>query len=323
MAGTASKKRAAKSPPTTPSKPAKKQQVLSIDTPPFPSPGKKNAKALKQEKSAKSNHKFYFERLGDGNMYLFWVEKPSGEGGFIYPIDIVVQSSSKEGKEWRQHTNCICPTLSRRQGRHMNVPLPAKFAASLEEKETSYPWRCFFGYKTEEIPHDQYVTYVMQQAVKVISKNSKYSTSYMVDVHKSDTTPSPTGPYRALDEVLIDRAVQTVIYRHFYQEHLTDSNFDKDMNSYVVPEEITTNFTSEHAELSEHFFTRHNDKYSFTAKFFGYRNTRTSDQIFNDPEKKNEQNEPSTDETPHLHEEEDGQPDNQDGESEAGDDETD
>ena len=240
MAGGRPRKRAA--PKSSPNKSPKspKKENIDIDTPPFPSPGKKHLKALKPEKSSKSSQTFYFERLGDGNMCLFWIEKPSGEGGCIHPIDLVAQTNAKEGKEWRQHTNCICPTLSRCEGRHQNVPIPAKFSSSLNNGENSYPWRCFFGYKNDKIPHDQCVTYVMKQAVKVINNHSKFSTDYVIDSIKSDKTENPDGPYRSLDSVVIDKAVQSIIYRYFYEEHLTDSNFDEERNSYVVPEDITT-----------------------------------------------------------------------------------
>ena len=263
-------------------KKASLKKSFTIDAPPFPSPGKSNVKALKAEKSSKSSQTLFFERVGDGNMCVFWVQKPSGEGGYIHPIDLVVQRNAKEGKEWRQHTNCICPTLSRRENRQFNVPIPARFVSSLKNGEQSYPWRCFFGYKNDAIPHDQCVIYVMNQAVKVITKHSKFVSDCVIDTNKSDKTENKNGPYRSLDSVVIDKGVQTVIYRYFYKEHLIDDNWDDKKNSCIVPETITSAFSDDYSDVAEFFFAPIDGQYSFLAKFFGY-NDAPKQSTFNDP----------------------------------------
>ena len=55
----------------------------------------------------------------------------------------------------------------------------------------------------------------MKQAIKVINNHSKFSTDYVIDSIKSDKTENPDGPYRSLDSVVIDKAVQSIIYRYF------------------------------------------------------------------------------------------------------------
>ena len=272
-----------KNPAPTPTKrnsPIKKKKV-DLDAPPFESPGKKHGKPPKRESSNKSSNKFFFERLGDGNMCVAWVEKPSGEAGCAQPIDDIACDNTKEGKSWREHTNCVAPLVSRRKGRECNLPIPSKFKINLSANETSYPWRCFFACESDDIRHDDCIVCIVKQAQKVLDSKSTFATNYFIDLKESDKTENPDGPYRSLDEVILDKGVQTIIYRYFYKEHLTDENWNDEHKTCNAPTSITSEFVTQHADIAEHFFTPYNDEYSFTARSFG---CTLNTGAFNDPE---------------------------------------
>ena len=121
----------------------------------------------------------------------------------------------------------------------------------------------------------------MKQAEKVLDLKSTFATKYFIDLKDSDKTENPDGPYRSLDEVILDKGVQTIIYRYFCKEHLTDENWNDEYKTHNAPTSITSEFVTKHADIAEHFFTPYNDEYSFTARSFGY-TLNTS--AFNDPE---------------------------------------
>ena len=290
-----------------------KRKTIEIDLPPFESPGKRQGKAPKRESSNKSSSKFLFERLGDGNMYIVWIEKPSGEAGYMQPIDDIIHANSKDGKAWREHTNCIAPLISRRKQREYNLPIPSKFKINLKQDETSYPWRCFFACKSSTIRHEDCILCVMKQAQKILDSKSTYTTRYIIDIKESDKTQNPDGPYRALDDVVLDKGVQTIICRYFYKDHLTDENWDLERNSYLLPKALTIDFVKQHASIARHFFTQCNDEYSFTARAFGYNKNAV---VFNEPSEDEEEDGQSEDESPSATNDQDQEPTEQEQEEE-------
>ena len=252
-------------------KKANKIVKLTIKKPPFSSPGTSNT-AVKKEKSARSPDHIQCEILLDKNMILFWIEKANGEAAHVQPLSDIIDSNTKQAKNFREHANVKAPSLTRRTSRGDHRPMLSKHRVNVKRGQTNYPFRCILGIKTDDIDTDDYVSCVMHAMKNVINSKSNFPTKCIIDVTASNVTPSFR---RSLDSVVTDKSAQTVLYRYYFSAHLTDDNFDDETSTYQLPDELTTTFVDEHPTLAPCIFTPHEGKYSFLATQFGYKNPKS------------------------------------------------
>ena len=115
----------------------------------------------------------------------------------------------------------------------------------------------------------------MAQFIQVLQTNSGYPIIFEYDVTQSNSTEGDT--YDPLDHQIIDKGVQTILYRYYFEDHLTDENYDEKTKQCAIPEDVTKTFVSHYPDIKDLFFTPLNGKYSDVAKKFGYVDTDYSE----------------------------------------------
>ena len=243
-----------------------KKVKLVLKKPPFSSPGQASNNVVKREKSVRLPDIMRFEILQNPNYTLFWVERPNGEASYMQPLSRVIESNTKEGKDFRECTNILAPLISRRVSREDHRPILSKHPINVKRNQVNYPFRCLLGIKTDDIPHEDYVDCVMNAIKDILTAKSNYPTKCTIDLCDSDVTP----PHRrSLDSVITDKSIQTVLYRYFYSQHLTDDNFDNTTETCDIPKDVTKTFVKNHPNIAAGIFTPLLGKYSVVAKLFG------------------------------------------------------
>ena len=253
--------------------PSKRQHsALQLEPPPFASPTKgMSVKKLKKEESKKEPHRIIFQRVGNKqNNYIVYALKPNNDAGYMYPIQLFIDSDDEQSLLFKQHTGALAPLVSRRIHRRNNVPLKEK-----RHEENSYPFRCLYCQKTDAIDHDTYMNYVLDTVKKIINQNSKYITNFKIDLIDCDHTISGPVP---LDHVITDKGIQTIIYRYHFADYLNDDTYDEDTKTYVLPENITKTFYQNNQEIAHNYFSPYEGEYSEIAQKFGFPESQTNDQ---------------------------------------------
>ena len=245
------------------------RKLLQLTEPPFPSPTKgRPVKRLKIEQSQKASHKICFERVGNKtHSYIMYVQRPNKDGGYIHPIQQIVTAETEQGDNFKKFTNALAPLVSRRISRKDNTPMPQKNLYNLKKGEIRYPFSCLYCEKNNEIGHEQYVMYVMGLMKEIINKASTYKTEFIVENKLSDATKD--GP-RPLDHVITDKGIQTILYRYYFMDHLSEDTYDQEKQIYEIPEDITKTFFENHQDVAHNFFSPYEGAYSEMAQSFGF-----------------------------------------------------
>ena len=242
---------------------------IKLPKPPFSSPTKgKTVKRIKKEQSQKAPHMIQYQRIGDKrNSYIIYVLRPNKDGGYIHPVQTIVTAETEQGDEFRTYTNARAPLVSRRISRENNSPMLEKSPQNAKQGENNYPFRCLYCEKQDEIPHEDYITYVMGLVKNIINNSSKYKTEFVTDVRLSDATIDGDRPF---DHVITDKGIQTILYRYYFMDHLDETTYDEEKKIYHISEDITKTFFKNHQDVAHYIFSPYNGAYSKMAQSFGY-----------------------------------------------------
>ena len=174
-----------------------------------------------------------YQRIGDKrNSYIIYVLRPNKDGGYIHPVQTIVTAETEQGDEFRTYTNARAPLVSRRISRENNSPMLEKSPQNAKQGENNYPFRCLYCEKQDEIPHEDYITYVMGLVKNIINNSSKYKTEFVTDVRLSDATIDGDRPF---DHVITDKGIQTILYRYYFMDHLDETTYDEEKKFITFP----------------------------------------------------------------------------------------
>ena len=200
-----------------------------------------------------------FERCGDGNWYVFWLENPAARAGYIKMV--LADIDDADGK-WMSFLDTRTNHLYRR----ISHESPQAITSN------NVPWKLVYALKAENVEHLEYVTWVLEFISHLANKRDPdveqhFTRKWITDIDKCDQTENKEGPYRSLDEVMVDSSVAQITIGHFFQDRVARNN----QGEGRVAEDTKQTFYDANKWCANWFFKRHaNGRCSETALRFGH-----------------------------------------------------
>ena len=196
-----------------------------------------------------------YERVGDGTMYVFWLDGGDGTSICLRPVEKLIESPDCN---LRENSRCEVTGMQRRACRAVDGPMTKR-----RLNGESSIWQQLFMVKQVELISEEFEKLFMSELKEVIKAdclvNVDSDTMRVVledDVRVCDKTKRREGKdvLKPLDHVMTDANVLAVTHRYFFEDCMRSDRKDSKGVCFLTENERKT-FLKRSEGLGGHFFS--------------------------------------------------------------------